>query len=69
MDIFTVFITQIHSEKLGKRGVFVEADTDCYGKRKESLYFPNSICKRVKAQGKFIETEASDKAYGENLEA
>ena len=68
MDIFTVFITQIHSEKIEKRGVFVEADTDCYGKRKESLYFPNSIWKRVKAQGKFIETEARDKAYGEYVE-
>ena len=68
MDIFTVDIMQIHSEKPGKRGVFVEADTDCYGKRKESLYFSNSIWERVKAQGKFLETEARDRAYGEYVE-
>lgn len=69
MDIFTVFITQIHSEKPGKRGVFVEADTDCYGKRSESLYFSNRIWERVKAQRKYLETEASDKSYGEYVES
>lgn len=69
MDIFTVFITQIHSEKPGKRGVFVEADTDCYGKRSESLYFSNRIWERVKAQRKYLETEASDKNYGEYVES
>lgn len=69
MDIFTVFITQIHSEKPGKRGVFVEADTDCYGvKHSESLYFKNRIWERVKAQGKYLETEAYDRSYGEYVE-
>lgn len=69
MELFTVFITHIHSEKPGKRGVFVDADTDCYAKRRENLYFRNDIWKRVKAQGKYLETEVSDKDYGEYVES
>lgn len=69
MDIFTVFITQIHSENPGKRGVFVEADTDCYGTRRENLYFSNRIWERVKAQGKYLETEANDREYGLYVES
>ena len=68
MDIFTVIICEIHYERPGKRGVFIEATTDCYGKRQERLYFSNRIWERVKARKCFLETESMDWNYGEYVE-
>lgn len=69
IDNFVVDIKQIYSERPGIRGVFVEAETDCYGKRKESLYFLNNSWKRIKQLMKYNEAEAKDKRYGEYLES
>lgn len=69
MDISTFDIKKIYSEKQGKRGVFVEVDTDFYGVRRESLYFSNRVWAKVKAQGRFLETKANDKEYGEYVES
>lgn len=71
MDIFTVFITKIHSVTEGKHVVLVDCDTDCYGKTEHNkVVFHQHTWPRIKNTMKYLETEgmnASSYEYYEQM--